>query len=560
VAPPEVAPDPLASLDPADRPIAEKMRELLAARVDRIFANRGERTKVETFYQNRNLAPLWIEQGVQNERARAAIARIQAADADGLVASEYKIPDFGGATPEALAEAELKFTALIITFTRHLQVGRFPYQRIGHNIEVPQTPPEVADVLTRLADARDVAQAIDGFSPTYENYAKLKAKLAELRHRAGADLGRIADGPVLKVVARGPMMEDPRVPVLRERLAVEGDASDLRYDAKLAEAVKRFQRANDIPVTGSLDARTVRELNGPPKDRQIDVILINMERLRWLPRDMGKAHVVVNIPEYTLRVFKDGGLHWQTRVVVGKVDTQTPLLSGTMKYITVNPTWNVPPSIVNNEYLPALQRDPEVLARMGLKVNYNRDGSVHIYQPPGDGNALGRVRFNFPNRFLVYQHDTPDKHLFAHDRRAYSHGCMRVQDPPKYAEVLLNLVRPGEGWTADRIRRMYGSAEQDIQFPTHIPVHLTYQTATVEDGKLVVRPDIYGYDARVLAAIKSERGVVEVAAERPREPAAGGGGRRAQPAAPPPRTVGFFDQLFGGNTRAAPPRPERRIR
>ena len=166
-----------------------------------------------------------------------------------------------------------------------------------------------------------------------------------------------------------------------------------------------------------------------------------------------------------------------TRIVVGKPNLQTPLLTATMKYITVNPTWNVPPSIINNEYLPALAQDPTVLTRMGLKIEHNRDGTVHIYQPPGDGNALGRVRFNFPNRFLVYQHDTPDKHLFAHDARAYSHGCMRVQDPPKYAEVLLNLVRPTEGWTAERIKRMYGNAEVDIQFPTHIPVNLTYQTA-----------------------------------------------------------------------------------
>src|SRR2546423_11895776 len=159
-------------------------------------------------------------------------------------------------------------------------------------------------------------------------------------------------------------------------------------------------------------------------------------------------------------------------------------------------------------------------ARMGLKVIYNRDGSIHISQPPGERNALGRLRFNFPNRFLVYQHDTPDKHLFAHDTRAYSHGCMRVLDPPKYAEVLLNIVRPNENWTIDRIKRMYGSAEVDIQFPTHIPVHLTYQTATVEDGKLIVRKDIYGYDARTIAAIKGERGMIEMAQERSRENAA----------------------------------------
>ena len=134
-----------------------------------------------------------------------------------------------------------------------------------------------------------------------------------------------------------------------------------------------------------------------------------------------------------------------------------------MKYITVNPTWNVPPSIINNEYLPALAQDPTVLDRMGLKMERNRDGSVHIYQPPGEANALGRIRFNFPNKFLVYQHDTPDKYLFAQDQRAFSHGCMRVQFPDKYAEVLLNIANPKDGYTADKIRRMYGTGERDIQ-------------------------------------------------------------------------------------------------
>ncbi len=161
--------------------------------------------------------------------------------------------------------------------------------------------------------------------------------------------------------------------------------------------------------------RTIKQLNGPAKSQQIDIILANMERWRWYPRDLGKAYSMVNQPDFTLKVVKDGSTLWTTRVVIGKPDKATPLLTETMKYITVNPTWNVPPSIVNNEYLPALQQDPTVLARMGLKVSYNRDGSVHISQPPGEANALGRIRFNFPNRFLVYQHDTQDKHLFAHD-------------------------------------------------------------------------------------------------------------------------------------------------
>jgi len=194
-----------------------------------------------------------------------------------------------------------------------------------------------------------------------------------------------------------------------------------------------------------------------------------------------------------------------------------------MKYITVNPTWNVPQSIVQNEYLPALAQDPTVLDRMGLRVSYS-GSEVQITQPPGDGNALGRIRFNFPNRFSVYQHDTPDKQLFGHEVRAYSHGCMRVQDPAKYAEVLLNIARPHERWTAERIKNMFGSAEQDVQLPTAIWVHLTYQTAFVDNaGKLQFRRDVYNLDSRTLAAIKSNRGIVEPAPQRKREQQASSG-------------------------------------
>ncbi len=178
-----------------------------------------------------------------------------------------------------------------------------------------------------------------------------------------------------------------------------------------------------------------------------------------------------------------------------------------MKYITVNPTWNVPPSIVYGEYLPALQQDPTVLQRMGLRLDRNPDGSVHISQPPGEANALGRIRFNFPNKFLVYQHDTPDKYLFAKDERAYSHGCMRVQNPDQYAAVLLGITEPNEHYTADKIRSMYGHSEIDLKFPTPIPVNITYQTAFVDDaGKLQFRKDVYGRDATMEAMLKNTKG------------------------------------------------------
>jgi murein L,D-transpeptidase YcbB/YkuD len=547
------APDPLAALDPADRAVAEKIRDLLAAKNNTIFASKREHAAVEAFYQNRHLAPLWLDKGVQNARAQAVTARLKSADADGLDVNDYKTPTFAGLSADALAEAELKLTQTVLTYARHLQSGRFPYTRVSNNIELPQDPPDPAQILVKIADAADAAAALDDFSPPHDGYKKLKAMLAQMRGKAPA-AKEIAEGQLLKLNAKAPM-EDPRVPLLRDKLGLTGDASDLRYDAKLAEAVKKFQRANELPVTGSLDAKTIKELNGPPRDKQIDAVISNMERWRWYPRDLGKAYVVVNLPDFTLRVVHNDAEVWSTRIVIGKPDMPTPLLSETMKYITVNPTWNVPPSIVYNEYMPALQRDPTVLERQGLKLVYNRDGSVHIYQPPGEANALGRIRFNFPNRFLVYQHDTPDKYMFAHDVRAYSHGCMRVQDPAKYAEVLLDIARPNENWTADRVKRMFGTGEQDIQLPAQIWVLLTYQNAFVDDaGKLQIRRDVYNIDSRTLAAIKSERGMIEPMQERKREQEAVSTSQR-RPGVAPPRNVSFFEALFGFGSRPLQGRP-----
>jgi L,D-transpeptidase YcbB len=531
--PKEIAATPPAPLDP----VAEKLRDLLAGKVDRLLERKNERKPIEGFYAARNFAPLWIENGAANARAKAAIARLKQADADGLDSSDYPTPDLAAAsTPDALAEAEIRLTSAVLTYARHASTGRVHYSRISADIAYNLVPPEPADVLAKMAEAKDAADALGSYNPPHEGYRLLREKLAEARGQTG-DRGptRIAPGPVLKTG-----MQDERVPLLRERLGLAAE-DNTTFDKPLAEAVKKFQASHGLARTGTLNGPTIDAINGPRRGRDADVIIANMERWRWLPRDLGKAYVMVNIPDYTLKVVNDGAVAWRTRVVVGKPSMPTPMLSETMKYITVNPTWNVPPSIVHNEYLPALQQDPTALARIGLKVDYNRDGTVHIYQPPGAGNALGRIRFNFPNKFLVYQHDTPDKHLFAHEKRAYSHGCMRVQDPAKYAEVLLSIELPHEGYTQDRIQRMFGSGEKDINFPKPLPVHLTYQTAYVDDaGKLVIREDIYGRDGRVLAQLRgAERRYADIAIERHQ------GTRHAPVRMQRPTTFSFFGSLFG---------------
>jgi murein L,D-transpeptidase YcbB/YkuD len=522
-----------------DQKVAEKIHELFGTRADRIL-DRKYKAAVEAFYSARAYAPLWVEDGVESRHAKSVASYLAGVDADGLDPADYPVPSFANTDPAAMAEAELKLTASVMTYARHAQTGRVHYSRVSNDILYNLVYPEPPEVLGKMADAKNVREALDSFNPPHEAYKALKAKLAEARGgRGGGGSNRISTGQSLKIG-----MNDPRVPMLRERFGVAGGDDNTIYDKALAEAVKKYQQQRGLQATGVFTNALVDALNGPRRDRDADVIIANMERWRWLPRDLGKAYVMVNIPEYVLRVMDHGSMVWTTRVVVGQPgEKATPLLTETMKYITVNPTWNVPPSIINNEYLPAFAQDPTVLDRMGLKMERNRDGTIHIYQPPGAGNALGRIRFNFPNKFSVYQHDTPDKYMFAHEKRAYSHGCMRVQNPDKYAEVLLHIANPRDGYTADRIRNMYGTGERDIQLQYQIPVHLTYQTATVdENGHLVIREDIYGRDARLLAALKGEdRRMADTPVER-REAGIGGVRRQVQMMQRP--TNGFFFGLF----------------
>jgi L,D-transpeptidase YcbB len=559
------APDPLASLDPADRVVAEKIRDLLSTKAESIFVSKAERTAVQSFYQGRSFAPLWLDKGVENARAKIVVARLKDADADGLEARDYRTPKFAELSADALAEADLKLTQTVLAFARHLQAGRFPYNKVSsNNIQLPQAPPDPATVLAKMVEAADAGKALDEYSPPHEAYLRLKAKLAEMRAKSASPQHDIADGPLLKLNAKSPM-QDPRVPSLRERLGVPGEASDSAYDATLAAAVRKFQQANELPATGNLDPRTIKELNGPVKDKQIDLVIANMERWRWYPRDLGPNHVIVNQPDFTLKVIHDGTQIWTTKVVIGDTSPgkQTPLLSETMRSITVNPTWNVPPSIVNSEYIPAMQRDPWALQRMGLLVSYNSDGSIHISQPPGGPNVLGRLRFNLPNRFLVYQHDTNEKFMFASDVRTFSHGCMRIQDPAKYAEVLLNLARPSEHWTVDRVTRLYSGGEQDIALPpAAIWVHVTYQSAFVDDsGKLQVRRDVYGLDNRTLAAVRSERGVIEPTPEgKGEQPEVASASQPSRRKVVTPNTVSFLQSFFfGAPAQARPVRPPRSV-
>src|SRR3984957_5503863 len=504
---------------PEDQPVADKLRDLLGAKSLRYFDRKAERTAVEKFYTAREYAPLWSKSGALTENGKGVVARLKDAASDGLNASDYPVPDFAAATnPDALAEAALKLTASMLGYARQAQSGRMHWSQVSGDISYPEHPTDPNEVLTNVTTAKDASAALDSYNPPQKLYRELKAKLAELRGQGEGPVVQIADGPALKFTpSRGKkqaavIMEDERVPQLRAKLGISENADDTHYDARVAEAVRKFQEGAELRPTGILDEKPVKTVNSPKRDKQIDTVLVNMERWRWLPRQLGapgigNAYVILNIPDYTLKVMQNGTQVWTTKVVTGQPGVHaTPLLTETMKFITVNPTWNVPPSIIYNEYLPALQQDPTVLTRMGLKLERARDGSIHISQPPGEANALGRIRFNFPNKFLVYQHDTPNKELFAKEERAFSHGCMRVQNPDQYAATLLGITAPNEHYTAEKIRSMYGQSEIDLKFPTPIPVNITYQTAFVDDaGKLQFRKDVYGRDVTMLALLKNSR-------------------------------------------------------
>ena len=546
------AAQPAAPPAPVD-PVVEQLRELASGKFDRLVGDKEKRAALDAFYSKRNYAPVWITEGKINDRALAAIDFLGRVDADGLNPADYVVPDVSSMNdPASLADGELKLSAAVVAYAHHAQVGRVHWTRVSGDIFYDAKPSAPADVLANLARATDIAAALAAYEPQTAGYLALKAKLAELRGGSSSALpGKIPAGAPPKVGA-----QDPRVPLVRQRLGVSGDPDV--FDITLSEAVKKFQQDNNLKPSGTLDAPTIEALNGRHQapTRLIDLVLANMERWRWMPHELGKTYVLVNLTEYMVYVTHNGRQVWSTRIVDGKPETPTPIMSVDMKSITINPTWNIPDTIAAKEYVPLMRQDPTILGRMGLTVTYNQNGTIHIAQPPGPQNALGQLRFNLPNKFLVYQHDSNEKYLFSKPVRDTSHGCMRIENPVKYAEVLLSIARPREGYTEDRIRSLFGNQEREIGLPNFIPVHVTYQTAFVDkDGRLQTREDIYGRDRVLLAILKGdERKVADIPVER-RDNAV-----RREALAVPDQIWGsgggnIFSRLFGGFSSQPQSRP-----
>jgi L,D-transpeptidase YcbB len=311
-----------------------------------------------------------------------------------------------------------------------------------------------------------------------------------------------------------PGQRSPLVPPLAARLAASGDyrgaipSGAATYSPELQEAVKVFQRRHGLTDDGAIGPEVVAALN-VPLDARIDSIALNMERWRWLPRDLGDRYILVNIPEMRLDVYEGNAVPLSMRVVVGKPDAQTPIFNDEMTYIVFSPYWNVPPSIAEGETLPAIMSDPNFLARNNMEIvdssgNVVDPGSVDLNDPkayrfrqrPGTDNSLGLVKFMFPNQFNVYLHDTPADSLFDRAARSFSHGCVRVEDPVALAQYVL---RDQPEWTRERIAEaMHSDEEETVRLKSPIPVYLGYWTARVRpDNTVQFRKDVYDIDGRL---------------------------------------------------------------
>lgn len=488
--------------------------------LDRLPAGGEAREKfvleeLRKLYEGRAYEPLWIRDGQPSRQARALVDHLAAATEEGLRPQDYAVPVLEDAaldSPLDRAAAEVGLSRAFARFVLHLAAGKVEPGSISRHITLEPPKPNLADALGKLSNDEDAAALMRRFAPPHPQYAALRDKLAELRADTGInDVPVVPDGPSLR-----PGDSDPRVPILRQRLAIEADpeGDPELFDEALADALRAFQGEHRLTADGIVGPRTLLALNGPSREEAIAAIQVNMERLRWLPRDLGEFHVAVNVPEFQLRIVRDGKPVHQTRIIVGTPANPTPTFSNAIDHLIVNPFWNVPASILTKEMLPEIQRDPYgYFARHNYQVLYRWEGKTYIVDPtridwtridtgalrvrqlPGDANALGRIKFMFPNQHAVYLHDTPTKHLFKRDYRAYSHGCVRVDDPMAFADALLAFE---PDWNAEKLQKYFGGEERRINLDRDVPVHLGYFTARVaEDGSLMTFADLYGYDGKV---------------------------------------------------------------
>jgi L,D-transpeptidase YcbB len=468
---------------------------------------------LRVFYQSRGNAPVWVDDRGLNNRGAALTAALADAGRDGLDASLYRTgidvgPGPSSGDAEALAGLELGLSTALVAYAHDVSIGRAALRPPDRDLRITPKTADPTAVLMAAADASDEAAFIAGLAPADPLYQGLRAALD--RYRRLDQAGVWAPLPAGEPLQPG--STSPSVRTLRRVLAATDDLQVPTfdtpvYDDAVADAVKRFQRRHRLNTTGTVNEATRKAFNVPPAMR-VRQILVNMERRRWMPDDLGNPYVLVNLPDYTLTVVENGANVMRMNVVIGKATWPTPVFSDLIEYLEFNPHWNVPPTILKKEVLPKMRGNPGYATASGLRVFYNgkpidpfgvnwsqTSGAGYSFrQDPGQRNALGRVKFMLPNEFAVYLHDTPSKSLFQRPVRAFSHGCVRVAQPLELAEFL--LARNDESWTRSRIERaIRAGSNRAVPLKTPVPVHLTYFTALPDsDGGVQFGNDVYGKD------------------------------------------------------------------
>jgi murein L,D-transpeptidase YcbB/YkuD len=485
-----------------------------------LAAAAGDDLVVAGFYRDRQYQSLWT--GLADApRRQAALQVFDTAVDHGLPAPRYDAAAlrqaFEGAQTEGdLGRLEVAMTKAALAFVRDLSSGALEPGKIDDGIKREIVRPDPALTLAQLT-AGDIAPFLAALPPSAPEYARLMAEKFTLE----ALIGSGGYGPALGVAEVKESARGASVVALRDRLQALGylDRSFTEsYDADIQAAVQRFQQNNGITPDGIANKSTVVALNVPAEDR-LAAVIVAMERLRWMGNaPLGQRHIWVNQPDFTARVVDDGATTFQTRVVIGKTghDFQSPEFSDRMEFMVINPTWSVPRSIVVKEYLPEFQKNPmaqsqlQLLDRSGHVVDRTSvDFAAYtpsnfpfaLRQPPEDGNALGKVKFMFPNRYNIYLHDTPTKSLFTKEVRAFSHGCIRVGKPFDLAYFLLS--RQSDDPKGLFANYLHSGKETVLNLDQAVPVHLVYFTAWPDDqGRIGYRRDIYGRDAKLFAALK----------------------------------------------------------
>lgn len=483
---------------------------------------------VSQFYAGRSYQPAWIDEAGPLPVADLLLNAVRGAEGEGLRPDDYHknplsnaitIARTGQPSLRQLSDLELLLTDAFLTYGTHLVSGRLNPKTIHSDWSQLPRDTALVPLLQTALQTGQITETLTSLAPPHSGYARLRKALYDYRLLAqNGGWPPISAGPKLN-----PGQRQARVRELRARLWVSGDLStpplpmtdpaydaDLLYDDNLLQAVRHFQRRHGLADDGVIGEQTLAALNVSAEER-VRQIEMNLERWRWLPGDFGQRYIMVNITNFEMAVIEGNQPVLEASVVVGTSERPTPVFTGNMSYLVLNPYWHVPRSIALKDKLPQLRRDAYSLKRQGIRIfnTLNGGGEIdpgsvdwsqvgarnfhyQLRQDPGPGNALGRVKFMFPNEHNVYLHDTPKRGLFSRNQRTYSSGCVRVSNPIELAEYLLKST----SWNRETIQSAWsGKKERSVRLPENIPVHILYWTAWAdEDGAVHFREDIYQHD------------------------------------------------------------------